>query len=198
RPGPPWPPARSGAEPSWPRCAPTSPSPSSGATWTPGSRRPGTTAPPWSPSPPCSAWTARTRPPRSSGPGSCSPRWPREPWPWSAGRETRRRACAWPPSRTPGPAPRSTPSGPSSPPWAAPRRGAPGEAAVTVYLVGAGPGDPGLLTLRGAEVMRRADVVVYDRLAEPSLLELAPPGADLVDVGKRPGSPVPQDQINRL
>jgi len=69
---------------------------------------------------------------------------------------------------------------------------------VTVYLVGAGPGDPGLLTLRGAEVMRRADVVVYDRLAEPSLLELAPPGADLVDVGKRPGSPVPQDQINRL
>ena len=69
---------------------------------------------------------------------------------------------------------------------------------MTVYLVGAGPGDPGLLTLRGAEVMRRADVVVYDRLAEPSLLELAPPGADLVDVGKRPGSPVPQDQINRL
>jgi uroporphyrinogen III methyltransferase / synthase len=69
---------------------------------------------------------------------------------------------------------------------------------VTVYLVGAGPGDPGLLTLRGAEVIRRADVVVYDRLAEPSLLELAPPGADLIDVGKRPGSPVPQDQINRL
>jgi uroporphyrinogen III methyltransferase/synthase len=69
---------------------------------------------------------------------------------------------------------------------------------VTVYLVGAGPGDPGLLTLRGAEVLGRADVVVHDRLAEPSLLSLASPNARLVDVGKTPGSPVDQREINAL
>ena len=69
----------------------------------------------------------------------------------------------------------------------------------TVYLVGAGPGDPRLLTLRGAEVLRRADVVVYDRLAPASLLALAPARAELVDVGKLPGAcPVGQDDINRL
>ena len=69
---------------------------------------------------------------------------------------------------------------------------------MTVYLVGAGPGDPGLITVRGAEVLGRADVVVYDRLADPRLLELAPPGAERVDVGKRPGGPVDQDSINAL
>ena len=69
---------------------------------------------------------------------------------------------------------------------------------MTVYLVGAGPGDPGLLTVRGAEVLRTADVVVHDRLAEPSLLSLARPGALLIDVGKRPGSPVAQESINAL
>ncbi|MEA2843939.1 MAG: uroporphyrinogen methyltransferase / synthase [Actinomycetota bacterium] len=69
---------------------------------------------------------------------------------------------------------------------------------MTVYLVGAGPGDPGLLTVRGAEVLRRADVVVHDRLAEASLLDLAPPGADRIDVGKSPGGPVHQDAINAL
>jgi uroporphyrinogen III methyltransferase/synthase len=69
---------------------------------------------------------------------------------------------------------------------------------MTVYLVGAGPGDPGLLTVRGAEVLGRADVVVHDRLAEPSLLELAPAGADRIDVGKSPGAPIPQDRINAL
>jgi uroporphyrinogen III methyltransferase / synthase len=58
---------------------------------------------------------------------------------------------------------------------------------VTVYLVGAGPGDPGLLTLRGAEVLGRADVVVYDRLSASALLELAPRRAQLVNVGKAPG-----------
>jgi uroporphyrinogen III methyltransferase / synthase len=70
---------------------------------------------------------------------------------------------------------------------------------VTVYLVGAGPGDPGLLTLRGAEVLRRADVVIYDRLSVASLLDLAPPGAERVSVGKAPGHPsLPQEEINAL
>jgi len=69
---------------------------------------------------------------------------------------------------------------------------------MTVYLVGAGPGDPGLLTVRGAELLARADVVVHDRLAESSLLDLAPAAAELIDVGKSPGAPVPQDDINRL
>jgi uroporphyrinogen III methyltransferase / synthase len=59
---------------------------------------------------------------------------------------------------------------------------------MTVFLVGAGPGDPGLLTRRGAELMARADVVLYDRLIDHSLLALAPPGALLVDVGKRPST----------
>jgi uroporphyrin-III C-methyltransferase len=69
----------------------------------------------------------------------------------------------------------------------------------TVYLVGAGPGDPGLLTLRGAELLRRAEVVVYDRLAPPELLDLAPAGAELVDAGKAPGRPrLDQEAINRL
>ncbi len=69
---------------------------------------------------------------------------------------------------------------------------------MTVYLVGAGPGDPGLLTLRAAEVLARADVVVHDRLAEVSLLDRAPAGAERIDVGKTPGSPVAQEDINSL
>ncbi len=69
---------------------------------------------------------------------------------------------------------------------------------MTVYLVGAGPGDPGLITVRGAEALSRADLVVHDRLAERSLLDLAPAGAERIDVGKRPGDPVHQEAINDL
>ena len=68
-----------------------------------------------------------------------------------------------------------------------------------IYLVGAGPGDPGLLTLRGAEVLARADVVVHDRLSVASLLELAPPAAERISVGKTPAGPsTPQEEINAL
>ena len=56
-----------------------------------------------------------------------------------------------------------------------------------VWLVGAGPGDPGLLTLKGREVLRRADVVFYDRLVNPGILVWARSGAELADVGKEPG-----------
>jgi len=69
----------------------------------------------------------------------------------------------------------------------------------TVYLVGAGPGDPRLLTLRGAEVLRQADVVVYDRLAPTALLDLAPVRAERIDAGKASGRcPVGQEDINHL
>jgi uroporphyrin-III C-methyltransferase len=69
---------------------------------------------------------------------------------------------------------------------------------VTVHLVGAGPGDPELISVRGARLLASADVVVHDRLARP-LLPLAAPGAEIVDVGKSPGSaPVPQSEINRI
>lgn len=54
----------------------------------------------------------------------------------------------------------------------------------TVYLVGAGPGDPGLITMRGVECLRRADVVLYDYLANAELLEHAPPAAELVPLGR--------------
>jgi len=68
-----------------------------------------------------------------------------------------------------------------------------------IYLVGSGPGDPGLFTVKGVECMRRADVVVYDRLAPEALLAHARPEADLVYVGKKPGEPsMSQEEINAL
>ena len=68
-----------------------------------------------------------------------------------------------------------------------------------MYLVGAGPGDPKLITARGLEVLRRADVVVYDRLVSPALLEEAPADAELVYAGKAPGGHcMPQEGINAL
>src|SRR5882672_7010392 len=69
----------------------------------------------------------------------------------------------------------------------------------TVYLVGAGPGDAGLLTLRGAELLGRADVVVHDALVNPDLLRLAPAGAEIIYGGKRSKDhAIPQDELNRL
>jgi uroporphyrinogen III methyltransferase / synthase len=68
-----------------------------------------------------------------------------------------------------------------------------------VYLIGAGPGDPGLFTRRGAEVLGRADVVIYDHLASPRLLDLAPAGALRVSAGKSIGHcTMSQDAINAL
>ncbi len=70
---------------------------------------------------------------------------------------------------------------------------------MTVHLVGAGPGDPGLLTVRALDVLRRADVVVYDRLSQESLLDLAPARAERIDVGKAPGHVrLAQEDINAL
>jgi uroporphyrinogen III methyltransferase/synthase len=68
-----------------------------------------------------------------------------------------------------------------------------------VYLVGAGPGDPGLLTLRGKQCLERADVVVYDYLANPVLLDYAPAQAERLYVGRRGrGHYLAQEEINRL
>jgi uroporphyrinogen III methyltransferase/synthase len=67
-----------------------------------------------------------------------------------------------------------------------------------VFLVGAGPGDPGLITLRGAELLGRADVVLYDHLISEQLTQRAPADAELIYVGKRAGKHLfSQDQINR-
>ncbi|HWI57399.1 MAG TPA: SAM-dependent methyltransferase, partial [Bacillota bacterium] len=68
-----------------------------------------------------------------------------------------------------------------------------------VYLVGAGPGDTGLLTLRGAELLGRADVVVYDALVNPELLRLAPKTAEIIFGGKRAREQaIPQNELNQL
>ncbi|SNB47321.1 uroporphyrinogen-III C-methyltransferase [Geobacter sp. DSM 9736] len=68
-----------------------------------------------------------------------------------------------------------------------------------VYLIGAGPGDPGLITVRGRECLRRADVVVYDYLANEALLDSAPSGAELIYAGKIGGlHNHEQSQINEL
>ena len=68
-----------------------------------------------------------------------------------------------------------------------------------VYLIGAGPGDPGLLTLRGKAIIEKADVVVYDRLVSPAILGFCNPNAKMVDVGKMPTHhKVKQSEINKL
>lgn len=68
-----------------------------------------------------------------------------------------------------------------------------------VYLVGAGPGDPGLITVKGREVLQKAQVVVYDQLASPELLKEAPADAEIIYVGKKAGAhALPQEGINQL
>ena len=68
-----------------------------------------------------------------------------------------------------------------------------------VFLVGAGPGDPKLITVRGAEVLGMADVVIFDRLVSPALLDHAPEAAERIYAGKEPGrSAVPQEEISAL
>jgi len=70
---------------------------------------------------------------------------------------------------------------------------------VTVHLVGAGPGDPDLLTMRAVSLLARADVIVHDRLVDRRVLASAAPWAELVDVGKSPGSRRnSQDEINAI
>lgn len=69
----------------------------------------------------------------------------------------------------------------------------------TVYLVGAGPGDPDLITVKGLKILRIADTVVYDRLIHPDLLDEARADAKRIYVGKAPGQHAyPQDEINAI
>ncbi|BAS29168.1 uroporphyrinogen-III C-methyltransferase [Limnochorda pilosa] len=69
----------------------------------------------------------------------------------------------------------------------------------TVYLVGAGPGDPDLITVKGLRCLEAADVVIHDRLVAPELVARARPSAVRVNAGKRPGGPsMPQEEIHRV
>jgi uroporphyrin-III C-methyltransferase len=68
----------------------------------------------------------------------------------------------------------------------------------TVHLVGAGPGDVELLTVRATKLLHEADVVVYDALVDQQVLEIISKSARLIDVGKRPGNPFPQEEISAL
>ena len=68
-----------------------------------------------------------------------------------------------------------------------------------VYLVGAGPGDPGLITVKGVEALSKADVILVDRLVPEELLRYSKPGAEVIYVGKEPGRhSYSQEEINRI
>ena len=69
-----------------------------------------------------------------------------------------------------------------------------------VFLVGAGPGASDLITIRGADVLSRADVVIYDNLVSPELIRLAPPKAEMIYAGKRGGSEksIEQSDLNAM
>jgi uroporphyrin-III C-methyltransferase/precorrin-2 dehydrogenase/sirohydrochlorin ferrochelatase len=83
--------------------------------------------------------------------------------------------------------------------WLASRLEASSRKSGRIVLVGAGPGDPGLLTVRGREVLAAADVVVYDRLVADALLDLAPPSALRIFAGKTRGDhTMPQSAINAV
>ena len=108
------------------------------------------------------------------------------------------RACSTSSSTWPGATrlPRRTRRGPASPIMPTSARSS---VAGTVHLVGGGPGDPGLITVRGLQLLRRADVVIHDRLIGADLLGEVRREALLIDVGKGPGhAPYSQAEINDL
>jgi uroporphyrin-III C-methyltransferase len=73
------------------------------------------------------------------------------------------------------------------------------KAAGSVYLVGAGPGAPDLITVRGMKLLLRADVILYDRLVSPELLQECSAHTELIKVGKTPGKPsISQDEIHQI
>ncbi|MDP2719050.1 MAG: uroporphyrinogen-III C-methyltransferase, partial [Dehalococcoidia bacterium] len=68
-----------------------------------------------------------------------------------------------------------------------------------VYFVGAGPGDPGLITVKGRECLLKGEVIIYDRLLDPRMLEVFPPGVEAIYAGKRSGAhTMKQEEINAL
>lgn len=73
------------------------------------------------------------------------------------------------------------------------------QATVKVFLIGAGPGDPGLITVKGLECVKKAEVIIYDYLANDRLLDQRRPDAELIYVGKQSGRhTLPQEEINAL